>query len=131
MSVVTPEELRAFVREQIEWCEVFHQLVPYANVQEAYSSNQVSVYVTSGKPATPSGPPPHRFLYTVSPRQVDQIAFGSMLQEESVRWNALTHEERLAAAEARIGNKWTRQKLVARLAKKGFHVSSSTLTSAK
>jgi hypothetical protein len=120
---MTEEELRAVVREQLEWCEVFHQLVPHAKIQEAISSDTVCVYVTSGTPPKPTAPPPHRYLYVVDGRTVDQAAYAAMLKEETARWNGLSDAARLAAAEARIGNKFSKEKLVNRLSSKGFSVA--------
>jgi hypothetical protein len=119
---MTDDELRAIVREQLEWCEVLHQLVPGATVQEAISSGQVAVYVTAGAPPKPTAPPPHRYLYVVSAKPVDQAAYAAMLKEESGKWNALDDAGRLAAAEARAGTKWEKWKLINRLSSKGFRV---------
>jgi hypothetical protein len=121
-GLIDKEALRPLVREQLEWLEVFHQLSPLARVQEAISSDQICVYVTSGTPPSPKLPPPHRYLHTVSQTRVDQQAYAEVLKEESARWNAQTDAEKLAAAEARVGNKWHRDKLKDRLAKKGFEV---------
>lgn len=120
---MTPDELRTLVREQIEWRQVFHQLVPGATTREAISEGQVCVYITQGEPEQGSHSvklPRHRFLHVVSTKKVDVDAYGKMLQEESGRWNDLTDAERLAAGEARLGGKWQRDKLVDRLTKKRF-----------
>lgn len=119
---MTEEELRLIVREQLEWCEVFHQLVPRAKIQEAISSDKIAVYVTAGVPPKPTAPPPHRYLYVVDERTVDQAAYAAMLRDETARWNAMDDAGRLAAAEARIGNKFAKEKLVNRLSSKGFNV---------
>jgi hypothetical protein len=118
--MMTKEELTRIVREQLEWCEVLHQIVPGANVREAISDMKPCVYVTSGTPLTKSSPPPHRYLHVVSNKRVDGPAYAEVLKDESARWNAMTEAERLAAAEARIGDKWSKEKVVERLTKKGF-----------
>jgi hypothetical protein len=121
---MTADELRAIVREQLEWCQVFHQLAPGANVQEAFSSGQVAVYVTAGTPPSRHAPPPHRLLHVVSPESVDEGEYAAMLKDASASWNQLSHDEKLAATEARVGNKWNKEKLLRRLADKGFHVAN-------
>ena len=114
------EELRKIVRSQLEWCEVFNQLVTGANIQESIASNQVSVYLTAGTPPSAKQPPPHRYLHVVSLERVEQDAYAPMLKDETNRWNALTDKERLAAAEARVGSRWDKEKLRNRLLNKGF-----------
>ena len=43
---MTNDELRSLVREQIEWRQVFHVLVPRAASREAMFEGQICVYVT-------------------------------------------------------------------------------------
>lgn len=121
---MTSDELRDIVREQLEWCEVFHQLVPNAHVREAFSSGQVAVYVTAGTPRARHEPPPHRLLHVVSPKHVEEPAYAEMLKEVTARWNEMTSEDKLAATKARIGNDWNREKLLRRLTDKGFHIAN-------
>jgi len=116
------DELRAVVRAQLEWCEVFNQIVSGANIRESISSEQVCVYLTAGTPASSKHPPPHRHLHVVSPERVGEVAYAAMLAEESRRWNALDDAGRLAAAEARAGSKWEKSKIRNRLSSKGFSV---------
>jgi hypothetical protein len=112
---MTEEELRSTVRAQLEWCEVFNQLTRGTELK-------ICVYATSGKSPHPKAPPPHRYLHVVSEKKVDQAAYDVMLKSESDWWNAFTPEEKIAQAEARLGGKWGKTKLLEKLVRKGFQV---------
>jgi hypothetical protein len=114
--------LRASVRAQLEWCEVFNQLTRDTEIRCALSELKICVYVTAGKSPHPKAPPPHRYLHVVSEKKIDQAAYDVMLKAESDWWNAFTPEEKIAQAEARVGGKWGKTKLLERLVKKGFQV---------
>lgn len=116
------EELRRLVREQLEWCEAFFQMLSGAEIRESLSSDQVCVYVTAGAPPSAKAPPPHRYLHVVSAEKVEATSYSAMLKDETEKWNRLTDKERIAAAEARVGTKWEKQKIVNKLSSKGFIV---------
>lgn len=116
---MTNDKLRSLVREQIEWRQVFHVLVPRAASREAMFEGQICVYVTLGQPDK-SGRPPHYYIHIVSTEKVNADEYAALLKEESDRWNSLSDADRVAAGDARLGGQWQRGKLMSRLEKKGF-----------